>query len=145
MFETSRLYQTHSVFYIYNIYKQISLKDFLYVTVFQVERKSADKNKCDNPQETKTDQLAVSDVDDKTNDSDQLSLVRKRGWPKGVPRGPKNTTRKGRSANRGRAKPKVSSLPVAVVEPKLSSIHTELSLSWVRRFLDYLRTHKQIL
>lgn len=103
-------------------------KDYLNITVFQTERKSEDKSKNDNPQETKTDQLAVSDVDEKTNDSDQLSLVRKRGWPKGVPRGPKNTTRRGRSANRGRAKPKVSPHLRDVVEVKSSGIHTKLSV-----------------
>ena len=76
---------------------------------FQIERKSDDKSKFGHSRETKTDQLAVSDVDEKTNDSDQLSSVRKRGWPKGVPRGPKTTTRgRGRSVNRGRAKTKVS-------------------------------------
>lgn len=77
--------------------------------MFQTEKKSDDKSKSDSNQDTKCDQLAVSDVDEKTNDSDQLSLVRKRGWPKGVPRGPKNAVRgRGRSANRGRVKPKVS-------------------------------------
>lgn len=43
----------------------------------------------------------------------QPSLVKKRGWPKGVPRGPKNSSRgrgrgPGRPASRGRGRSKVS-------------------------------------
>ncbi|XP_045599275.1 uncharacterized protein [Procambarus clarkii] len=51
--------------------------------------------------DTKVENKATPDPDDKINESEQPSLVRKRGWPKGVPRGPKNTSRgRGRGPSR---------------------------------------------
>ncbi|KAG7162681.1 Tropomyosin-like 1, partial [Homarus americanus] len=75
------------------------------------DKKQGGDHKTEARSDTNVENKVTSDPDDKASESDQPSLVRKRGWPKGVPRGPKNSNRgrgrgPGRPSGRGRGRPK---------------------------------------